>query len=84
MEILTIIAAGMTAYHLTQDHSEKYNVEEIIQASSPPSLSSPISNSYDLDINNIDWSKAGNFVHVSSANDINWVMVTAVGNGGNS
>ena len=60
MEILTIIAAGMTAYHLTQDHSEKYNVEEIIQASSPPA----ISNSYDLDLGNIDWSKAGNFVHV--------------------
>ena len=76
MEILTIIAAGMTAYHLTQDHSEKYNVEEMIATSSPPA----ISNSYDLDLGNIDWSKAGNFVHVSSANDINWVMVT----GGNS
>ena len=72
MEILTIIAAGMTAYHLTQDHSEKYNVEEIIQSQAPPA----ITNSYDLDLGNIDWSKAGNFVHVSSANDINWVMVT--------
>ena len=72
MEILTILAAGMTAYHLTQDHSEKYNVEEMITASSPPA----ISNSYDLDLGNIDWSKAGNFVHVSSSNDINWVMVT--------
>ena len=74
MEILTIIAAGMTAYHLmSSDHS---TVEEEVIATSPPT----ISNSYDLDINNIDWSKAGNFVHVSSANDVNWVMVT----GGNS
>jgi hypothetical protein len=28
MEILTIIAAGMTAYHLTQDHSDKYNINK--------------------------------------------------------
>jgi len=69
MEILTIIAAGMTAYHLmSSDHSP----EETIAATSPPA----ISNSYDLDLGNIDWSKAGNFVHVSSSNDINWVMVT--------
>lgn len=69
MEILTILAAGMTAYHLmNSDHSPE---EEVI-ATSPPA----ISNSYDLDLGNIDWSKAGNFVHVSSANDINWVMVT--------
>jgi len=69
MEILTILAAGMTAYHLmSSDHSSE---EEVI-ATSPPA----ISNSYDLDLGNIDWSKAGNFVHVSSANDINWVMVT--------
>lgn len=69
MEILTILAAGMTAYHLmSSDHS----TEETIAATSPPA----ISNSYDLDLGNIDWSKAGNFVHVSSANDINWVMVT--------
>lgn len=69
MEILTILAAGMTAYHLmSSDHSPE---EEVI-ATSPPA----ISNSYDLDLGNIDWSKAGNFVHVSSANDINWVMVT--------
>ena len=69
MEILTILAAGMTAYHLmNSDHSSE---EEVI-ATSPPA----ISNSYDLDLGNIDWSKAGNFVHVSSANDVNWVMVT--------
>lgn len=69
MEILTILAAGMTAYHLmSSDHSSE---EEVI-ATSPP----VIANSYDLDLGNIDWSKAGNFVHVSSANDINWVMVT--------
>lgn len=69
MEILTILAAGMTAYHLmSSDHSSE---EEVI-ATSPPA----ITNSYDLDLGNIDWSKAGNFVHVSSANDINWVMVT--------
>ena len=69
MEILTILAAGMTAYHLmSSDHSSE---EEVI-ATSPPA----ISNSYDLDLGNIDWSKAGNFVHVSSANDVNWVMVT--------
>lgn len=73
MEILTILAAGMTAYHLmNSDHSPE---EEVI-ATSPPSLSSTISNSYDLDLGNIDWSKAGNFVHVSSSNNINWVMVT--------
>ena len=70
MEILTILAAGMTAYHLmSSDHSATQ--EEVI-ATSPPA----ISNSYDLDLGNIDWSKAGNFVHVSSANDVNWVMVT--------
>ena len=69
MEILTILAAGMTAYHLmSSDHSSE---EEVI-ATSPPA----ISNSYDLDLGNIDWSKAGNFVHVSSSNNINWVMVT--------
>ena len=69
MEILTILAAGMTAYHLmSSDHSSE---EEVI-ATSPP----VIANSYDLDLGNIDWSKAGNFVHVSSSNDINWVMVT--------
>jgi len=71
MEILTIIAAGMTAYHLMSSENIS-TVEEEVIATSPPA----ISNSYDLDINNIDWSKAGNFVHVSSVNDVNWVMVT--------
>ena len=73
MEILTILAAGMTAYHLmSSDHSENISSEEEVIATSPPA----ISNSYDLDLGNIDWSKAGNFVHISSANDVNWVMVT--------